>query len=196
MEKIKNESHQKLMAAVGEWYANQLLNPNPDDNTPVGPWSPYIRNALYDVQNSAGAFYSGIRSAEISNFRKDSFVYLNPQPIPPRQLFIHSLTSQILDKSASFMDMGKMQDNGEERAIIIVGGLVSDYVDELCLTPPKIILIYHNVPDPVPHPNYTIELLTAALQFQQAAKYSRSDAIKKVFNKAADKLINTGLKRM
>lgn len=197
MNQIKTETQQRLMLAIGEWFSNQFINPNPHDDNPAEPWSPYIRKALLEVQNSSRANPFVNQSAEISNWTQFPFAYLNPQPLPPRYVFILSLTSQIIEKTQFFMDIGKMQEDGEKKAIIIVSGLTKDYLDALCRIPSIIKLVFNpNVPEPVPYPNWNQELLFAALQFQQAANYSSNKALQKIYNNAADKLINTGLVRI
>ena len=74
-----------------------------------------------------------------------------------------------------------------ENGIIIVGGKVSDIVDDWCGTP---VPGRHG-----PRPHF-VSLLAAGAQFQRAADSMRDSALHAIFSSAAKKLFKTALSQM
>ncbi len=150
---------------------NSVLYPNPDDSGnpsnpfgPFGPGGPVMQRWLWAA--------------------------LNPQPLPPgpdpyRAAFAARV---IISRAAAQYDMAEvLGDEQSERSIIIVGGKVSEIVDEWCGTP----VPGHHGPGP-----HFIGLLAAGVQFQKAADTMRNSPLRSVFADAAGKLFKTGLAQM
>jgi hypothetical protein len=119
-----------------------------------------------------------------------AWVALNPQPLPPepdpyRAAFA---ARAVITRAAAQADFAEVLGNKDsENGIIIVGGKVSDIVDDWCGTP---------VPGrhgPGPH---FVSLLAAGAQFQRAADSMRDSALHSVFSSAAKKLFKTALSQM
>ncbi len=89
-----------------------------------------------------------------------------------------------------------MNQTGERQGIIIVGGRLSDLVDELCGNNFKIKI-------PIPRPKHDtdemlsgLELLAAGAVFEQNAAITANEGLLQEFRNAGTKLIETGIARM
>ena len=149
---------------------DSIFFPNPDDSGrhhgPFGPFGP------------AGPVSRLLWTA------------LNPQPLPPEPDPYRSAFAAraVITRATAQADFAEMLGNkGSENGIIVVGGKVSDIVDEWCGTP---------VPGrhgPGPH---FVSLFSAGAQFQRAADSMRDSALHSVFLSAAKKLFKTALSQM
>ena len=169
---------------------DSIFFPNPDDSgSPHGPFGPYgpggpVSRLLWAALNPQPLPpgpdpYSAL-----------AWVALNPQPLPPgpdpyRAAFA---ARAVITRAATQADFAEvLGDRGSEKSIIVVGGKVSEIVDEWCGTP---------VPGrhgPGPH---FVSLLAAGAQFQQAADSMRESKLHSVFSSAAKKLFKTALSQM
>ena len=182
-------TRQKMMSLV-----SQLVNgnPNPDDPQPPGPWDPVIRRAHERVS---------YRMSTPFQFSSWDWVALNPQPLPPRVIFSHALAEEVIGKALLMQEIADgMNTNEEERGIIIVSGLISKFVDDLCPERPKIPFPKKKgpwPPDPDPDPRWqALELFVIALQFKEQSRSTSNEALRLTFEDASDKIISTALSRM
>jgi hypothetical protein len=180
-----------------------LLYPNPDDPGPYGPIGPIIRWALRDF----------------------SSVLLNPQPLPPLEpnphpwrffaavllagLEPHSspwpvpwfsafLARTVIDQAVAQYRFAEVVTGTEqsEKTTAAIGLQIREFVDDWCGTRPP------RWPRPWPWPPRfdpaklrPLDLLIAGAQFRKAADFA-NNPLQAEFAAAADKLFETGLKRM
>jgi len=169
---------------------DSIFFPNPDDSGghhgPFGPFGPAgpVSRLLWTALNPQPL-------PPGPDFHSDlAWVALNPQPLPPEPDPYRSAFAAraVITRAAAQADFAEMLGNkGSENGIIVVGGKVSDIVDEWCGTP---------VPGrhgPGPH---FVSLFSAGAQFQRAADSMRDSALHSVFLSAAKKLFKTALSQM
>ena len=188
--KEKSElSRHKLVSMV-----SQLVNdyPNPDDPQPPGPWDPVIRKAYERA---------ALRGRAHFKFNSWDYVALNPQPLPPRVLFSQALADEVIDRVVFMQDIADgMRANGGDRSIIIVSGMISKFVDDLCPDRPKIPFPKKKgpwPPEPDPDPRWQgLELLVIGIQFQKASRTIANEGLKQNLARAAEKIISTGISRI
>ena len=166
---------------------DNIFYPNPDDSdSPHGPFGPAgpVSRLLWAALNPQPL------PPVASPYSDLAWVALNPQPLPPepdpyRAAFA---ARAVITRAAAQADFAEVLGNKEsENGIIIVGGKVSDIVDDWCGTP---------VPGrhgPGPH---FVSLLAAGAQFQRAADSMRDSALHSVFSSASKKLFKTALSQM
>lgn len=71
-------------------------NPNPEDDTPVGPWGPVIRKAL-------------TRISRFSPFPEPWVLAgLNPQPLPPRHAIAAALAQEVVDSVIALSELAEV----------------------------------------------------------------------------------------
>lgn len=120
---------------------------------------------------------------------------LNPQPLPPRMVFAAALADELIGQATAAAQMaGWLSQEGAERGIIIVGGRVLHYVDELCGNDLRL-----KFPRPVPPPWWPEELrgtdlITMGLRFEVAA--AAGDALAATLSQAGEKLVEAGMARV
>src|SRR5262245_42534323 len=104
-------SRKQLVSLAGGFLGGY---PNPDGDSPPGPWDPYIRRALQRVQ-VFGPVPDPWRA-----------VALNPQPLPPRSALAVAIAEEVVDRAQSMQEIADaIGQAGQQQGIIIVGGLVS-----------------------------------------------------------------------
>jgi hypothetical protein len=124
-----------------------------------------------------------------------SRVALNPQPLPPRIVFAAALADELIAQASSAAQLaGWVSQEGEEHGIIIVGGHVLRYVDEICGNDIKF-----RFPRPVPPPWWSEELhatdlMAMGVRFEMAA--ATGEALANSFAQAGERLIQAGLEKM
>jgi hypothetical protein len=123
-------------------------------------------------------------------------VGLNPQPLPPRILFAAALADELAGRATAALELSDwLPRQGEARGIIIVGGRVRQFIDDICGNDIKF-----RFPKPGPRPWWWQEELRGAdlvamgVRFEAAA--AANDALGTTFADAAGKLVQTGLKGM
>lgn len=215
-----NISREKLVSFVGQLLGGTSGNPNPDEPRKPGPWDPVLRkvaNRIFGPEPDPWHRIFGpqpdpwfsefalkqlisliaARRPELYDVLHDRFnrVALNPQPLPPRWAFIAAFMEEAVDRLLLTQDVADaVNQEGERRGIIIVGGRIASLVDELCGNGIKI---------PIPHPKHTtgnrlsgVELILAgAVVEQNAAAVARED-LRRELRDAAAKLIETGIARI
>ncbi|MEO5651060.1 MAG: hypothetical protein ABIR03_14215 [Ginsengibacter sp.] len=156
---------------------SNIYNPNPDDPEPVGPWGPVIRQAY--------------------QFSKLSWVALNPQPLPPKEVIAMNLARQVIDRAGLMNEIANgVNSNGEKQGIIIVSGYISRFIDDCGNGVIKIKIPKRRGPVPNPDPDPTlqpIDFIMMGLQFQAEANATGDEGLKKVFADAAGKLLDKGI---
>jgi len=189
---------QKLVTALGSLAG--YYYPNPDDAPKPGPWDPIIKAA---ISKYLGPFPEPWRSAA---YRRPAIydaigdplsgVALNPQPLPPRELIVTEIARTAVERFALAQEIADMSTNdGSEQGIIVVGGKVSQFVDDFCGT-----VVLKKVPIPGPkgpeEDKFSArELILAGLQFLNGTGSTANEALQRKFQNAGEKLIDEGLKR-
>jgi len=202
------QSHISSRAFVS--FVSELIgtgaNPNPDDSTPPGPWDPYIRQALNRVRLTSG--FSPAPSMPTPILWREDFgplpdpwmlVALNPQPLPPRVAFPLAIAQEVISHVELAQQIAEaIGHQGEEQGIIIVGGIVSRFVDD-CGNG----RIWRKRPFPIPPPFgdaddrlTALELVVMGAQFEQSARTTVNERLQHEFKRAGSKLIEMGIARM
>jgi hypothetical protein len=125
-----------------------------------------------------------------------SRVGLNPQPLPPKMVFAAALADELIGRAGAAQELADwLPSQGEERGIIIVGGRVQQFIDDICGNDIKF-----RFPRPGPRPWWWREELEGAdlvamgVRFEVAA--GANDVLGATFSQAGEKLIQAGLGRM
>lgn len=123
---------------------------------------------------------------------------LKPQPLPPRLAFMLSLSQEVVDRVALIYEVnGGMSEPGQKQGIIVVGGIISRFIDDWCGTGwrPK-------WPFPGPPPWWWVEklngldLIVMGTQFVDSAKIAADKLLQDQFQKAGARLNEAGMARM
>lgn len=207
-----NISREKLVSFVGQSFGGQDF-PNPEDTNPPGPWDPYIHRALDGLRAqlerqrlfpheeawrtllTLGVF-SG-REEIFDALIPHSLAELNPQPLPPRARLLAAVTQQVVDRVLLIQETADtINQTGNEQGIIIVGGKISKFVDEIDELCPRL-------PRKFPKPKggsedrfSALELLAAGAIFEQNAATIAHEGLRNELKNAGAKLIETGIARM
>lgn len=207
-----NISREKLVSFVSQIFGGQDF-PNPDDLPSPGPWDPYIHRALAGLRDklerqrlfpheeawrtllSLGVFKG--REEIFDALIPHSLAELNPQPLPPRAKLLVDITQQIVDRTLLIQETADtINQTGNEQSIIIVGGKVNKFVDEIDELCPRI-------PRKFPKPKggsadrfSAVELLAAGAVFQQNASTVANEGLRQELNNAGAKLVEIGIARM
>src|ERR1700741_829902 len=135
----KHLSARALTALVSQ-LTTGYPNPEGPEETP-GPLDPYLRKALERSVVGSGAGTNLWRVIaekhpeiwDVIGGDPSSRVALNPQPLPPRSAFLAAVIQEFTERMT---DVGELADliprPGGERGIIIVGGHVARFVDDIC----------------------------------------------------------------
>jgi hypothetical protein len=181
--------------------------PNPEGDPKPGPWDPIIRQAFEKVFEPfpqpwrwKGESRSLRRLAEIKPEVWDGIddrlasVALNPQPLPPRWKFPIEFARAALDRFETIHETAQIigGENGGDRAIIVVGGKISELVDEVCGT---------NFPKkyPIPPPrggDLGEELIVMGMEFIRGARRISNSELRGQFAAAGRQLIQEGTGRL
>lgn len=197
--------------------------PNPDDPQPPGPWDPVIKGVLerfgpspdpwhefagpdpfpwrqrftpkLDLLRIIARKYPQVWDVIGGGGRLES-VALNPQPLPPREAFVYELAGVAVDRLLLIQETADLiGGDGDRQGIIVVGGRISELVDEFCGTgwpkkfPPK-------PPGPDPDPRFSaIELLLVASRFLTAAGAVANPQLADELNRAGERLMDEAVNR-
>jgi hypothetical protein len=208
--KTAPETRQKLassISAIGGGY------PNPDDPQPPGPWDPVIRTTLERLGPHPEPWRDRLDSrAEIfrtiarrfpavwdllGGDRFDS-VALNPQPLPPRAMFAVEFARAAVDRLVLIQETADAIANGaDQRGIIIVGGRISQLVDDICGTtfPRKFPVPPRPGPEPDPRLSGT-ELILMGTYFLESSRLVANEQLGTEFAKAGERLVEEGMTRI
>ena len=179
-------NHEALMRLVGGVIHGSSGREDDEHPLPPGPWDPVIRDALDRF------------SISLAVQRLGSGVELNPQPLPPRSAFLVSLATSFINRAALMQDISNsIQDQGEQRGIIVVGGYVSRFIDEICGNGFR---LKYPIPGPRPHwfseELRGVDLVLMATQFEQAALQASNEILRQSFAAAGAKLVEVGISRI
>ena len=197
-QELSNISRQAFTSFVREMISGSG-NPNPDDPTPPGPWDPYIRQALsrLGLSNHPGPIpwlqpFGPLPDPWI-------MVALNPQPLPPGVAFPLAIAQQVISHVELVQEIADLiRPRGEEQGIIIVGGILSRFVDD-CGNG----RIWRKRPFPIPPPQVefdnrltALELIVMGAQFEESARTTVNEQMQNEFKRAGSQLIEMGLTRV
>lgn len=180
-------SRLNLATLVNELTFSITQNPE-DPNPPPWPWRHLLNRTAERVVTSLSTHGSPL-----------SRVALNPQPLPPKAQFALVLAQEVIGQAAMMHQMADaFNHNGEDRGIIIVGGFINRFVDDICPTPPVIRFPHLGWPfPPHPHPEWSgLELAIMGTQFLNEAKALRQTGVQSVLHKAGEKLMDVAQSRM
>lgn len=222
---MSNVSREKLTSFVSQVFGGATVGREDDEHPlPPGPWDPIIRKVAKKVlgphpepwrlvfgpqpeplrsEMSTNRLILGIIAARhpeifdvIGGGRLNS-VALNPQPLPPRAVFLAAFAEEVIDRSLLMQEVADaLNQTGEQQGIIIVGGRLSLLVDELCGNNFKI-----RIPFPKPKRDEDeflsgLELLTVGAVFEQNAATVAHEGLRQELRHAGARLIETGIARM
>jgi hypothetical protein len=187
-------SRHSLISLVSELInGSKVLTPNPEDpNPPDPPWPwRHILNKAIDRMNFSISAQGDLLSR----------VALNPQPLPPKAYFAMALAQEVIDRAGMMHEIAAgLNDDSEQRGIIIVGGYITKFVDDICPTPPRIKfprMKWPFPPEPDPNPSWSgLELAIIGTHFQNEARITGNKGIQKVFNEAGEKLLEAAISRI
>ena len=181
--------------------------PNPDGpEIPPGPLDPYIRRALERSvigAGPAGQLWRVIAEKhpeiwDVIGGDPHSQIALNPQPLPPRSAFLAAVIQEFTERMIIVAEIADMIPRpGGERGIIIVGGHVAKFVDEICGN-----CMHVRWPLPWPAPSWFSDSLSGAdlivmgTQFQQSAVIAMDRDLGRTFADAAHALLEAGATRL
>jgi hypothetical protein len=200
----KHLSARALTALVSQLTTGYPNPEGPED--PPGPLDPYIRRALERSVLGMGAGTNLWRVIaekhpeiwDVIGGDPSSQVALNPQPLPPRSAFLAAVVQEFTERMSDVLQIADLiPREGGERGIIIVGGHVAQFVDDICGNGLKV-----RWPFPWPAPSWFSEVLGGAdlivmgTQFQQAAVIAMDRELGRTFSDAAYALLEAGSARL
>jgi hypothetical protein len=125
-------------------------------------------------------------------------VALNPQPLPPRFAFLLAVAQAVISRAELLQEVADAtQRGGEQQGIIIVGGYTSRFSDDWCGNGFRL-----KYPFPGPRPRWFtselngIDLIVVAAQFEQAAKETFSQDLRRNLADASAKFVEVGLSKL
>jgi len=125
-------------------------------------------------------------------------VALNPQPLPPRVAFLVSVAQTVIARAELLQEIaGAAVREGEQQGIIIVGGYINRFCDDVCGNGFRLPWRF---PGPRPHWYHHelqgIDLVVLAAQFEQGAREAYSPELSRNLSHASARLAEAGLARM
>ena len=220
-----NISREKLATFVSQMFGGVSVGREDDEHPlPPGPWDPVIRKVAKKVFGPhpepwhlefgpqpepwrSKLNVNRIILASLAARHPEIFdvigggrftdAELNPQPLPPRAVFLAAFTEEVIDRVLLMQEVADaMNQTGEQQGIIIVGGKLSLLVDELCGNNFKVRI-------PFPKPKHDedellsgLELLAAGAVFEQNAATVAHEGLRQELRNAGARLIETGIARM
>jgi len=195
-------SNRALTALVSQLTTGQAHGPE----CSPGPLTPYIRKAL--ERSVIGAGTTGYLWRVIAEKHPEiwqviggdpqSQVALNPQPLPPKSAFLAAIILEFTERMTMVAEIADLIPRpGGERGIIIVGGHVARFVDEICSNG-----LHIHWPLPWPAPAWFSDMLSGAdlivmgTQFQQSAVIAMDRDLGRTFADAAHALLEAGAARL
>jgi hypothetical protein len=209
-----NISPEKLVAFVSQTFGGASVGLEDDEHPlPPGPWDPIIRKVAKKVfgpqpepwrsELNMNRMILGIIAArhpeifDVIGGGRFDLAALNPQPLPPRAAFLAAVAEEMIDRALLMQEVAdSLNQTGEPQSIIIVGGKISKFVDEIDELCPRI-------PRRFPKPKggntdrfSAVELLSAGAVFEQNAAAVSSENLQMELRNAGAKLIEMGIARM
>jgi len=186
---------EKLVAFVRGMLGGVSGYEDPDNPLPPGPWDPYIRKAMREL--IAGPVPDPWRM----------FFGPGPQPwrevtlnrLPPKVMLAAGVARAVINRAVLMQEIANaLRDEGEQHGIIIVGGLISRFIDD-CGND----RLWHQHPIPPPphggEPDDKLtafELIAMGAQFEHSAIGIADSALRQELRGAGAKLIEMGVARM
>jgi len=210
-------SQEKLLAFVRTMIGGSRGREDDEHPLKPGPWDPVIRAALERIKvfepqpnpwNSVLAKIlrqhpemwevvgGGLGGPGGPGFGEK--VTINPQPLPPRVAFLVSVAQAVTSHAELLQEIADAtRREGEQHAIIFVGGYTSRFSDDWCGNGFRL-----KWPFPGPRPHWFtneldgIDLVVMATQFEQAAKESFSPDLRQNLLDVSAKLAEAGVSKM
>jgi len=213
-QETKSVSAEKVMNLVHEMLGGKGENPPPDDNTPSGPWDPYIRRAIRRLSWVSGPWplpWMAISMMDIFAPQPQPWreifnpfsqvgnaVALNPQSLPPRIAFMVSLSQDVVERAALIHEVAEgIGQQGQKQGIIVVGGIISRFADDFCGTDWRL-----RWPFPIPHPRWWktelsgLDLIAIGTQLTYSATETVDKSLQEHLQKAGKQFTERGMARM
>jgi hypothetical protein len=149
-------------------------------------WNRVVRQAVEHVVGGSGIASNGL-----------SRVALNPQPLPPRSLFLGALSQSLVSSTELLEEFAGAMLEDEERGIIVIGSYVNRFVDDFCGNGFRVTWV---APGPPPHWFPTelsgADLLVLASHFAQATKEVLGWEMQGILAAAGARFAEVGVLRM
>lgn len=191
-------STEKIIKVVSEMLGDIGGYPNPENPSPPGPWDPYMRRAIARLGWQFGP-HPDPWSEIAGHFPEPwTIAALKPQPLPPRIGFMLSLSQDVVDRVMLIHEVASAMGNqAEKQGIIVVGGVISRFVDDWCGSGwrPK-------WPFPGPPPRWWLnelsglDLIVMGTQFVHSAKGTDDKSLQDQLQNAGARLTEAGMARM
>jgi hypothetical protein len=186
-----------LTSLVSELIGGTIGYPDPDNPTPPGPWDPYIRKGLIRLGLMLGPVPDPWVTGAGPGPQPWQRAALNPQPLPPKAAFASFIAQEVIDRALLVQEAADaMASQGQSQGIIIVGGIVSRFIDDCGndkLWPKR------PFPRPITEADNkltAVELLVMAAQFEQSAQATANDQLREEFRNAGVRLARMGVARI
>lgn len=175
------------------------------EETP-GPMDPYMRRAL--ERTAMGAGMSTALWREIAAKHPEVWdviggdplaqISLNPQPLPPRPAFLAGVVLEFTERMTLVLEIADLIPRpGGEKGIVIVGGHVARFVDDLCLNTLQVRWpLPWSAPSWFPDGLSGADLIVMGTQFQQSAATAMNRELGRTFADAAHALLEAGAARL
>jgi hypothetical protein len=200
----KHLSTRALTALVSQLTTGHASHHGPDI-TP-GPLDPYIRKALERTAVGSGIGASLWRVFaekhpeiwDVIGGDPQARVTVTAHPLPPRSAFLAGIVLEFTERMTLVSEIADLIPRpGGERGIIIVGGHVARFVDDICVSS-----LHIRWPMPWPAPQWFADSLNGAdlivmgTQFQQSAAMAMDRDLGRTFADAAHALLEAGAARL
>jgi hypothetical protein len=192
-----------IRAAIRETF---VLGPHPEPWRVAGPLPEPWRNgrSVFGIGAIEKLIRAGIlaRHPEIydaigggHNFAEE--VALNPQPLPPRYVFLTSVAQVVISRAELLQDIAGAGTREGDRQGIIVGGYVSRFCDEWCGNGFRL-----RWPFPGPRPHWLTheldgtDLVVLAAGFENGAQQAFNADLARNLTDASARFLEAGLSKM
>jgi hypothetical protein len=149
-------------------------------------WNRVVRQAVERVAGGAGFASNGLNR-----------VALNPQPLPPRSLFLAALSQTLISSTELLQEFAGAMLEDEERSIIVIGSYVNRFVEDFCGNGFRVTWV---LPGPPPQWFPTeltgADLLVLASHFAQATKEVLGWEMQGILAAASARFAEVGVQRM
>ncbi|HEY7547147.1 MAG TPA: hypothetical protein VID27_19795 [Blastocatellia bacterium] len=200
-----NISARELVSLISEMIGGTIAYPDPDNPTPPGPWDPYLRKALLRLGLIFGPTPEPWRPGLIpvpDPWRPvfgpgpQPWNLAAPGPLPPKAAFAAFIAQEVIDRALLVQEIADaMAGEGQSQGIIIVGGMVSRFIDD-CGNDK----LWRKRPFPPPkgesdNPLTALELIVMGAQFEQGALSAASEQLQQELRNAGARLTEMGVAR-
>ena len=164
--------------------------PNPDDPQPPGPWDPVIRQTLTRIRDRFGPLPDPWRALGSISNRSDA-VSLNPQPLPPKEIFAMMLAEEVVNHVSRLQDFADIAGQSDSPA----RDYMARFVDDIELCPP-----WRKWPFPPPPRGETlfdpVDLVTMGVAFTHLAETVPHEGLRGDIQGMGARLMEKGAARM